>query len=292
MDLSQSDSNIVHLEDGRALCFAEYGRQDGFPIYFFHGGNDCRLEAALLASAADELNIRLIAPDRPGYGRSDFQSERVFLDWPKDIDELSNFLGLDNFSLLGHSGGGSHVTAVASKLSERVISFALVSSPAPPGSSNKGLGPMFRLANFAMARSPWLNKKLTENQAHQLHHKPERMIAGWRLMSKADGQLFDTRPDVTEIILAEMREAIIRGIQGILHEHPLYKKPWGFELDSLKPPAFIWHGLADKQASPAWGRFLETAIPGSETHFVSGEGHFSTLVNYQEEILRKLMGVR
>lgn len=56
------------LTDGRMLTWAEYGRADGSPVLFFHGANDSRLDGRLLAGAATGTGVRLICPDRPGYG--------------------------------------------------------------------------------------------------------------------------------------------------------------------------------------------------------------------------------
>ena len=84
---------------------------------------------------------------------------------------------------------------------------------------------MFRIVNLTMGGSAWLHRKITDNQVNMLLNKPEQMLQGWGMMSKADGRLFTNQPEVVEIILAEMREAIHQGTAAILQEHPLYKKP-------------------------------------------------------------------
>ncbi len=101
------------LPDGRVLAYAEYGDLAGRPLFFFHGGNDSRLEAAILHETAVRMGIRVIAPDRPGYGRSDFQPERTFLNWPDDVAQLADALSIPQFAVVGHSGGGPHAAAVA-----------------------------------------------------------------------------------------------------------------------------------------------------------------------------------
>lgn len=52
-------------------------------------------------SAARALGIRTIAPDRPGYGLSDFKRGRAFVDWSADVIELSEALNLGKFVVLG-----------------------------------------------------------------------------------------------------------------------------------------------------------------------------------------------
>ena len=52
--------------------------------YIFHGGASCRLEPLLWGDETiRRLGLRLIAPDRPGIGQSDFQPNRGFSDWGK-----------------------------------------------------------------------------------------------------------------------------------------------------------------------------------------------------------------
>ncbi len=63
-------AHIIELEDGRELAFAELGDSDGTPVLGFHGTPGSRSQMALLDEPAREAGIRLIAPDRPGYGAS------------------------------------------------------------------------------------------------------------------------------------------------------------------------------------------------------------------------------
>jgi pimeloyl-ACP methyl ester carboxylesterase len=282
---SDQTTRAITLSDGRLLAYAEYGDHAGRPLFFFHGGNDSRLEAAILHEISRQMGIRVIAPDRPGYGRSDFQANRSFLNWPDDVAQLADALSIPQFAVVGHSGGGPHAAALAYALPERLTGVALVSSAAPPGSSNKGMHPLFRMVNFFMGHSVRLHRLVTQQNAKQISNTPDTFFTQWGRMSPADGRLFQTQPDVTDKIAAEMREALRQGIDGILQEHPLYKQPWGFDLGEIRLPVHIWHGLADSQAAPAWSVYLAEHIPNAVTHFIADEGHFSILVNHQVEIL-------
>jgi len=74
-------NQTINLSDGRTLGYAEYGVAEGQPILYFHGGNGSRLEGQWFADATTENNIQLIAPDRPGFGLSDFQPDRQIRGW-------------------------------------------------------------------------------------------------------------------------------------------------------------------------------------------------------------------
>ena len=101
--------NYINMADGRRLCYAEFGRRDGFPVFYFHGSPSSRLEPLLIG---DEVltaeGLRVISPDRPGIGRSDPQPGRGFADWPKDVIEMADALRIDQFSILGNSGGAGY----------------------------------------------------------------------------------------------------------------------------------------------------------------------------------------
>jgi alpha/beta hydrolase family protein len=86
----------VTLADGRRLAYTEWGDPNGSPLLYFHGYPASRLmcpdERATLSAG-----VRLIAPDRPGVGRSDVQEGRTIADWPADVDSLADALGIDRF---------------------------------------------------------------------------------------------------------------------------------------------------------------------------------------------------
>ena len=96
---SESTRRIV-LKDGRSLAYAEYGDPNGRPAFYFHGWPSSRIEAALGDRLGRERGVRLISPDRPGLGLSDFQIGRKLEDWPKDVCELADSLGLDRKSVV------------------------------------------------------------------------------------------------------------------------------------------------------------------------------------------------
>jgi pimeloyl-ACP methyl ester carboxylesterase len=286
--LMATDRAEFQLPDGRRLAWAEYGSGDGKPVLFFHGGNDSRLAGGLIADAARQVDVRLVCPDRPGYGASTFQPRRQLLDWPADVSRLMDHLGIGLFAVLGHSGGGPHALACAQAMSSRISAVGAVSSPAPPLASNRGMHPMFRVMNVLM-RWPTLYRPMARNQLRQMTNSEDRWLSVWSKMQPADGALFDRRPDVAAAIVAEMSEGARQGIDGIVHEAGLYHKDWGFDLSAITNPAVIWHGRRDRQAAPAWAEYLSSVIPGATLTFAEDSGHFSTLIDHGHTILKTLV---
>jgi pimeloyl-ACP methyl ester carboxylesterase len=131
--------NNLSLSDGRKLGFAEFGEMQGKPVFYFHGFPGSRLEARLAEKISRDSHIRFIGIDRPGFGVSGFKPKRTLLDWPDDVIELADALGIDRFSTLGVSGGGPFAAACAHQIPDRLISVGIVCGMGPVDVSRKCL---------------------------------------------------------------------------------------------------------------------------------------------------------
>ena len=85
----------------------------------------------LVHEPARRLGLRIIAPERPGFGLSTFQHNRTLADWASDITEFANHLGLKHFGVAGISGGGPYAAACAALLPSRVTATALINPVGP-----------------------------------------------------------------------------------------------------------------------------------------------------------------
>lgn len=99
-NISNDTSATMVLPDGRTLGYAQYGSTTGRPVFFLHGLATTRIEAAVWDETARKLNVRLIAPDRPGTGWSSPQPRRTLLDYPKDIEQLAAHLELEQYGVM------------------------------------------------------------------------------------------------------------------------------------------------------------------------------------------------
>src|SRR5690349_16574243 len=89
----------IELRDGRRLAYLEVGPSDGMPLIYCHGDPSSRREVSLLGEQAILQGVRLIVFDRPGIGRSDPKSGFGLLDWPDDVAEAANQLGIERFAI-------------------------------------------------------------------------------------------------------------------------------------------------------------------------------------------------
>ncbi len=285
MTAAHTDETLT-LPDGRMLGYAEYGAPDGEPGFYFHGHPGSRFEAALAHEAALASGLRIIAVDRPGYGRSDFQRGRTILDWPADVAAAADALSIGTFSVLGAYGGGPYSLACASLLPERVVRVGVVSGVGPysaPGVTD-GMRLQNRIAFKWGARIPPLARFIMSSMARQTKKNPERTVeAVAAAMSGRDAEIAK-RPEVQQALIAVITEAFRQGSEGSAWDMILLGRPWGFRLEDIKMRVHLWQGEEDVLVPPAMGRYMADHIPDCVARFFPGEGHL-LVVDHMEEIL-------
>jgi pimeloyl-ACP methyl ester carboxylesterase len=159
---SNKEDQVLELKDGRKLGYAEYGDLNGKPMFHFHGHPGSRLEARLFGEKPKEHGVHIISVERPGIGLSDFLHKRTLLDWPDDIIELADHLGLDKFVVEGMSGGGPYAVACAYKIPERLTCCGIIAGMGLINWSRKGMMLSNRISFFISRRLPFLIKTIVK----------------------------------------------------------------------------------------------------------------------------------
>ncbi len=277
---------ILVLKDGRRLGYGEYGDLAGWPLMFLHGTPGSRMMAQFAAARARELGIRLIAPERPGFGLSDIQPQRRLLDWAADVRELADAMDLERFVLAGVSGGGPYVAAFAWKMPERCIAAGLISSLAPMGRVKRGLRRRYWLA-AALVRRRWLVNLVLGLPTQILRRHPELIINILCLAAPRGARQLLSHPEVRRTQLDGIPETFRHGVQGVAWELALLSQPWGFDVKEIQVPMLLWHGEADAIVPVGMGRYLADQIPRCQARFIPGAGHLWILEGY-EEVFRAL----
>ena len=291
--LKSEQNRTMILEDGRKLGFAEYGVPGGRPVFHFHGSAGSRLEHPSPENILARLNIRFISVDRPGTGLSDFQAGRRIIDWAKDIVQLADHLGIEQFYVDGYSAGGPHALACAHQLPERVIAGAAISSIAPMSRPNAYEG--MPLLNQVLARSarhtPFftgLIRWLMRNMVMGDFEKASKRLMG-SIPDSDKAALYDQKNK--EIFVSAVREGFHSGSRGVAQDDILINRDWGFDLASVRPRIDIWHGEADVNVPIGAAKYLRDRLPHANATFLPKEGHFFIL-KYWEKILSALVNER
>ncbi|MCX4186234.1 alpha/beta fold hydrolase [Methylophaga sp. OBS4] len=280
----------INLDDGRMLACLELGNASGEAVIYCHGYPGSRLEARLAEQAVKRLGLRLIAPDRPGFGESSFQAGRTIGAWANDIKQLADQLGLERFSILGVSGGGPYTLACAAGIPERINQIALVGALAPLSGmhSTRDMVAFNRMVLTLGTWYPALARRVVGLMARWFRRQPESlfkfMLAG---APEADKKVIDD-PGFKVIWLASVKAALLQGGQGVAWELPLLAQPWDFNLEQVLVPVQIWHGLSDTVVPATMARYLVETLPHNKVHYLQGEGHFSLMVRHLDTVLEDL----
>lgn len=270
-----TEDGTLSLGDGRRLGFAQYGRPGGEPLFYFHGHPGSRLEAQFADTAAAEAGFRVIALDRPGYGLSDFQPGRALRDWPDDVAEAADLLGLARFSVAGASGGGPYALACAWGMPARVTRAAVISGVGPYDvrGITRGMRWQNRVGFRWGSRFPALAGAIARSMQRGITQNPQRTIdAIARAMSPADAEII-RRSDVRDLLIADITEAFRQGSRGAAWDIVLLGRPWGFCMREIEPEVHLWQGEADTLVPPAMGQYQASQLRHSHLTLLPGEGH-------------------
>jgi len=285
--------NSITLPDGRRLTYAEYGKPDGFSVIYFHGSPASRLEPLLIGDEAfSQFGLRVIAPDRPGMGGSDFQLGRGFSNWPADVTALANALGLDRFSILGNSGGCGYAAVCAAKIPERLHAVVIVSGGWqmnwPEALDN--LPSINRLFMNVSRRTPFLLPIFLKMMAGPPNDKPEQTLAQFKMsMPAADYAVLEQQPSRVAHLMQMTREAMVQGTKGAVWDMRLYVRDWDFRLEDVHMPLKLFHGEADRNAPIQMVKRAMTMLPNAQLVTYENEAHLSTLCNHIAEFAPALI---
>jgi len=285
-------SSTIRLHDGRALGYAEVGKSDGFPIFYFHGHDSSRLEVVLWTESAITLGVRLIALDRPGIGRSDLKAGYRLLDWPDDVVEVANQLGIERFAVAAVSGGGAYGLACAYKIPHRLTACGLICSIAPDQLITKD-APLWMRAMWWMGKHlPWLYRlsvrllmRATGSDAASIE---KQLARSSRFFGEPDREVL-RNAETRRLVAQALAECTRQGAQGNLDEAVLFVQAWGFNVEEIAfEKIFLWHGEQDRFVPVSLAYALAQALPHCAVTFYPHEGHLSTPGNHAEDILKTL----
>lgn len=111
MKIKNSRKNNVLLPDNRILTWYESGPEQGKPVLFCTGAGMSGLLGVDIG-LLNRLNIRLIAPTRPGLGDSTFDPKKSLKSFSEDILFLLDHLCIKSINVMGFSQGAIFAMAL------------------------------------------------------------------------------------------------------------------------------------------------------------------------------------
>lgn len=280
-----TEFRFVTLSDGRRLCFLEFGKQNGHPAFYFHGAPSSCLEPLLIDNELFiEYGLRIIAPNRPGIGQSDFQNNRSLNDWPNDVLSLADHLKLDKFSVFGNSGSGGYVTACAAVIPERLLSAVVVSGGWQMNlpEAKKNLKFPFSMFWMVAAKLPFLLPFLLGTMKSSPKASKEKGLTQAKKMLPAPDYEALVQNDRAETLAKALDEALINK-KGVAWDLRLYLKRFDFNLSEITFPITFFHGAKDQNMPIQLVKKMVAQIPHASLITYENETHLSTLCNHFNE---------
>jgi pimeloyl-ACP methyl ester carboxylesterase len=204
-----------------------------------------------------------------------------------DVEAIADELELDRFVAAGHSGGGPHALAVASKLGDRVTKVGLASPVAPfDEKGTKGMVEGKDLKTiFELAHVKWLAAAMGRMEAKHYPKDIQGFVAHCATESPSDKVVF-TDPVLEPMFEAEFGAAFAQGGVGALDDMRGFLD-WGFTPDVVRQHVEIFTGDADDILDPKMSDRLAVRLPDSTQHTWPGAGHYGV---YDREHWEEFLG--
>jgi pimeloyl-ACP methyl ester carboxylesterase len=272
----------VHLDDGRRVLVAEYGRRSPLPLVYLHGILGSRLEPR----AGGELGFNIVAPDRPGYGGSVPMPAASLAAFGRDFGRFLDRMEIERCGVVGVSAGGPFAAAAAAMQEQRVRVLVLAAAVADRRTIKEAGGTIRALER--LRRPNGVLRALLPRLIRQArHHGLDARFV--RRVLREDRPRFAPEIDpafVYRMLLVSMREGLRPGLGGLLTDVDLLTRRWDFDPRAVEQPTWVFHGAADQVVPPRhavwWGGHLRRA----RVTILPGHGHISLLVNQGHPILK------
>ena len=285
---------LITLPDGRHLE-VEVSGPDGAPVLLFaHGTPGGSAQYGGFARGAADRGLRLVTWSRPGYGASTRRAGRTVADDTDDVAAVLDHLRADTCLVAGWSGGGPHALAAGALLADRVRGVLCIAGVAPYAAEGldflAGMGEE-NLEEFgeALAGEDRLRVWLDRVRPELVDLSADDVVASLETLLPPVDEAALTG-EFAEFLATGFRQAVSVSMDGWLDDDLAFTRPWGFELDAISVPTYLWQGSEDLMVPFAHGQWLASRIPGVTAHLEPGEGHVSVSLGALDRMLDELAG--
>lgn len=264
--------------DGRTLAFVERGTTDGMPVLVCHGTPGSRLTRHPDPAMYERHGMRMVAYDRPGYGRSDPHLGRSVSDAAADIAAIADELGFERFAVVGGSGGAPHALACGALLGDRVVRVGALVTPAPSDSPDFDFFTDLAEINVKEFGAAVEGREAIEAhlQAYvdELRRDPDAVIDQIATeLPEVDRKLV-SRPEFRAVMKESFVEGVRQGVRGWADDDLAFAKPWGFDPEQVEAEVRLWQGELDVLAPRSHGEYVASRLPNARFELLEGGGHF------------------
>jgi len=261
LDVDAGDGRTLHAYDtggGGGDGGGDRG-DDGterLAVMWHHGTPNVGAPPAPLFGAANDLGLRWVSFDRPGYGGSTASPDR-------DVDAL----GIGRFAVVGHSGGGPHALACAALLADRVVAAVSIAGLAPYPAEGIGW-----FAGMTAGGIDALNAALAgREEKERYEHSDPPLDLGF---TPADIEVLSGEWSWFAQVVVP---AIAAGPAALIDDDLAFVHPWGFDVEAITAPVLFVHGEDDLVVPSSHSKWLAGRSPNAALWLRPGDGHLSVL---------------
>jgi pimeloyl-ACP methyl ester carboxylesterase len=260
-DLKLGDDRTLHAYDTGAE-----GADGQLAVFWHHGSPNIGAPPKPLFAAAEELGLRWVSYDRPGYGGSTPHPDRNVASAATDVSAVADALGIDRFAVMGHSGGGSHALACGALLPERVVGVVSVAGMAPFGAEGLDWFGGFGAAGVAQLRAAAAGRSALERHLAESDDEPEFTPEDEAALAGEWSWLIDV-----------VNSALAGGMEGFIDDDLAGVGAWGFDPAEVVVPTLFVHGGRDRVVPAAHSEWLARRCPSAKLWLRPEDGHISIL---------------
>jgi pimeloyl-ACP methyl ester carboxylesterase len=290
--MSYGDEANLTLPDGRAIDYFDGGDPAGRPIFFQPGSPNTRIMGKLWHPAAQTAGVRLISVSRPGYGGSTTIADRPTLSVVgRDLAALATLLGLDEYAVIGSSGGGPYAVAAAALDPQRVRALGVVAGAGPwreladPSWEPEERACLARLDEGDLAGARADMRHLVENvwQADLRKLDGDARLNAWLGDDPLAGD------EAYRAIMADAMRAVLEGTEGAVFDGLCIGAGWDIDLRAIQAPTRLWYGGADEACPVTYGHWYAERIANAQLVVFPDDDHLAVADSHRPEVLAALL---
>ncbi|GAA3030157.1 alpha/beta hydrolase [Gordonia defluvii] len=281
----------VAVGDRRRLGFAQFGKLTARPYFWLHGTPGARRQIPPEArQLAVDHEMCIIGLDRPGVGSSTPYRYANVLEFTSDLLTLANALDIEDFGVIGLSGGGPYSLATAYAAPERVKVVGVMGGVAPAVGPEaisggaveiaKATAPLLQVAGAPIGKA--LSTLLSVSRPVA---EPAIRLYG-RLSPQGDRELL-ARPEFRAMFLDDLLHGGSRRMEAPFADAIVFARDWGFRVADVTTPVRWWHGDKDHIIPYAHGEYMVSLLPNAKLIEMPDESHLGGL-GFATQILAEL----
>jgi pimeloyl-ACP methyl ester carboxylesterase len=239
-------------------------------------------------ASGSSSGLRVFTFDRPGYGRSAPVAVPSVSGVAEIVARLADDRRLDQFPVIGFSGGVPYALACGAVLPDRVSRIAAVSGQGPIDElpdALQALSSVERDLVSEIRRDPPAAIELLWEHGRWYGQTPLRMLDS---PPETGAESVVSDPVVRSNLVDSNLEGARQGQAGLVADWVAEALPWGFDLADIRVHVDLWLGGLDPGRAKLDAPELERRIPSCAVHLDADADHWLLISHWAEIVTHAL----